>query len=359
MKWKLLLSVSVLGCLAVPAGVGIHAQTPTFASGTVSDPGTLAGGTFHQPVRLAASDDRDALVFGWSGAHRNMYRRELVTPMLGQRTFADRGTRQVEGSASNRANRVVYVITGRSEFGALDLGSGTFLPIGPVPTDLGGGLVPGLGGSLLSLSFNGNLTAIDPATGRTSVVGRTGLVDCSTPSSPCGPNSANAIGRLDGTLYATDFANNLYSVDAATGLATLIGPTGKIPPIDFVPFSANADGTLNVYSESLFSVRGRLYATFGTAALDPETGMATDVIAGALYEIDRQTGEATLIGPTDTHLTSVVNVSDTVYAFDAATRQVVLLDIATGVIMPITDLDRSIGVIAGATAAHPVQLGRR
>ena len=95
--------------------------------------------------------------------------------------------RASDESESAKRSHLVYVIAGGSQFGTLDLQSGTFLPIGPVPTDLGGGLVPGLGGSLLSLSFNGNLTEIDPATGRTSVVGRTGLVDCSTPSSPCDP----------------------------------------------------------------------------------------------------------------------------------------------------------------------------
>jgi hypothetical protein len=301
MKWRLLRSVSVLGVLAVPAGVGIQAQAPAFPSYTVT----------------------------------------------------------VEASTSKRANLVVYVITGGSQFGTVDLSSGTFLPIGPgIPPDLGGGLVPGPRGSLFTLSFTGNLVAIDPATGATSVVGPTGLGDCSTPSSPCGLNSANVIGRLDGSLYATDFANNLYSVDAATGTATLIGPTG-IDAITFVPFSANPDGTLNVYSESLFSFRGRLYATFGTAALNPKTGTATTVIPGALYEIDRRTGQATPISPTDTHLTSVVNVSDTVYAFDVATGQVVTLDVTTGQIMPVTDLDPTVGLVGGATPARPVQPGRQ
>jgi hypothetical protein len=325
MKPRLLCCVSVLGALTVAAGAGIQAHAPSFSGDTGSETATL----------------------------------DPATPRPNPPAFADRGTRQVETAASKRANLVVYVITGGSEFGAVDLSSGTFLPIGPgIPPDLGGGLVPGPRGSLLTLSFNGNLVAIDPATGATSVVGLTGLVDCSTPSSPCGLNSANVIGRLDGMLYATDFANNLYSVDAATGLATLIGPTG-MPPITFVPFSANADGTLNVYSESLFSVRGRLYATFGTAALNPETGTATDVIAGGLYEIDRKTGQGTPIGPTDTHLTSVVTVSDAVYAFDVARHQAVTLDVSTGHIAAFTDPGSVAGLIGGATPARPVQPGLR
>ena len=71
---------------------------------------------------------------------------------------------------------------------------------------MGDGLVPRPGTSLLSLGFAGNLVAIDPATGKTSVVGATGLGDCSTPASPCGPNSAHWIGYFDGKYYVTDFA---------------------------------------------------------------------------------------------------------------------------------------------------------
>jgi len=48
-------------------------------------------------------------------------------------------------------NLLVYVIAGFTfQFGSLDLSNGEFLPIGPgVPPDVGGGLVQGLGTSLL------------------------------------------------------------------------------------------------------------------------------------------------------------------------------------------------------------------
>src|SRR5689334_12157606 len=106
--------------------------------------------------------------------------------------------------ASASHSLLVYVITGNSQFGAVDLHSGKFLPIGPaLPTEVGGGLAQGPGKALLTLGFSGNLIGIDPVTGSSSVVGRTGLGDCTTPASPCGPNSANGIGRLHERLYAT------------------------------------------------------------------------------------------------------------------------------------------------------------
>ena len=249
-------------------------------------------------------------------------------------------------------SRLVYVIAGFTfQFGALDLSSGKFLPIGPgVPPDVGGGLVQGLGTSLLTLAFSGNLDAIDPFTGRTSVVGATGLRDCSVPGS-YDPNCANVIGRLGGSFYATDFANNLYWVDPATGAATLIGPTG-MPAVTVAPFSENPDGTFNVYSENLVSAHGRLYANFATATTDFVT--VTPVIPGALYQIDPSTGRATWIAPTDTNITAMVNLNDTVYAFDVYTNQVLTLDLTTGQTTPVSDVDPAVmSLIAGATPARP------
>ena len=73
--------------------------------------------------------------------------------------------RKGEDSASAHSRLLVYVITGGLQFGAVDLRSGTFLQIGPgLPPDVGAGLVPGRGKDLLTLSFSGNLVALDPAT---------------------------------------------------------------------------------------------------------------------------------------------------------------------------------------------------
>lgn len=263
---------------------------------------------------------------------------------------------------------LVYVIAGNTfQFGALDLRSGKFLPIGPgLPSDVGGGLVQGRGTSLLTLAFSGDLVAIDPFTGLTSVVGRTGLADCSVLASgsyPYDPNCPLVIGRLGGSFYATDFANNLYSVDPATGAATLIGPTG-MPEVKLAPFSQNPDGTFNVYSENFVSAHGKLYANFATATTDFVT--VTPNPDAALYEIDTSTGRATWIAPTDPNITAMVNVPiapnirtmvnvhDTVYAFDVYTNQVLTLDLTTGQTRPVSDVDAAVmHLIAGATPARP------
>jgi hypothetical protein len=165
----------------------------------------------------------------------------VTVPLFGRPQVPDsEAPRGGDTPASASHSLLVYVITGSSQFGAVDLHSGTFLPIGPsLPPEVGGGLVQGPGKALLTLGFSGNLVAIDPVTGITSVVGHTGLGDCTTPASPCGPNSANGIGRFDGAFYATDFANNLYSLNPKSGAVSLIGLTG-IPALPFSPLSVNA-----------------------------------------------------------------------------------------------------------------------
>jgi hypothetical protein len=273
------------------------------------------------------------------------YRRRVLPYSTAQR--AD------DQSVSAGERLLVYVITGGLQFGAVELRSGSFLPIGPgLPPDVGSGLIPGRGTHLLTLAFSGNLDAIDPATGKTSLVGATGLGDCSTPASPCQLNSANVIGRLDGRFYATDFANNLYSVDPVTGKAKLIGHTG-VPPLTFIPFSANPDGSVNVYGESLFSAHGKLYAYFATQAVNFATGAIRTLIPGALYQIDPSTGHTRFIAPTDSSLSSIVNVNGTVYGFDAAAGEVVTLDLTNGQTKVVSKVDAVAGVIVGATPAHP------
>jgi len=256
----------------------------------------------------------------------------------------------------------VYVITvapgglGVIGFGVMDAGSGGFVPIGPgfQPDQPGAGvgLVPGPGTSLLTLNFNGNLDAIDAARGTASTIGATGLRDCSMIGS-YDPLCANVIGKLDATVYVTDFAQNLYFVDQKTGKAKLIGPTG-VPPLTFAPATGNPDGSVNVYAESLFQARGALYAHYSASAINFETGAVTQLIPGAIYQIDRATGQTRLIAPTDSGLSNIVNVNDTIYGFDAFTGQVVTIDLTTGQTTVVAGMDPDASVIVGSTPARPV-----
>lgn len=256
--------------------------------------------------------------------------------------------------ASPGKSRLVYALTASFQFGALDLGSGTFLPIGPgLPGTVGDGLIAGPRTSLLSLGFDGNLIAIDPATGITSVVGPTGLGDCSTPASPCGPNSANWLGYFDGKYYAVDFAQNLYSLNPETGATQLIGPTG-IPPLTFAPFTQDADGvSFDVFGETLFSWQGKFYAYFTTVALNFATGTARVLIPGAIYQIDPKTGHTQFVASLPVGVSTLVNINDTIYGFDAINNQVLTVDVETGQSHVVSSLDPSVGALAGATPAHP------
>ncbi|MDQ2898915.1 MAG: PEP-CTERM sorting domain-containing protein [Acidobacteriota bacterium] len=248
------------------------------------------------------------------------------------------------------AGPIVYVVTGSQQFGTVDVGTGAFRQIGPnTPEAEVGGLLPGPNGSLLTLAGSGNLDSINPATGVTTVVGPTGLGDCSTPTSPCGPTSANAFGELAGKIYATDYHNNLYTVNPSTGHATLIGPTG-IPAVTFIPLSTpNPDGSLNFFGGALFGASGKLYATFDTGTVNFMTGVITPVIPENLYQIDPATGTTTLIGPTAFALDTVIDVNGTFYAFKNDTNQVVTLNLANGNTSFVSNLDPAAGLVFGAS----------
>jgi hypothetical protein len=245
------------------------------------------------------------------------------------------------------ADSMVYVVNGQ-QFGTLDLNTGAFSQIGPGTPEGADGLVPGPNGSLITLAFTGNLDSINPATGAVSLIGATGLADCSMPSSPCGPTSANSLGRLGGTIYATDLNNDLYTVNPVTGAATLIGPTG-IPAVPAIPDSTNPDGTFNAFDSSLFGAGGNLYATFDAIRINPSPFTVTPVISPDLYQINPLTGHATLIGPTALTLGAAADVNGTVYAFENMTSQVVTLNLTNGNTSFAGNFDPAAGIIDGAT----------
>jgi hypothetical protein len=126
-----------------------------------------------------------------------------------------------------------------------------------------------------------------------------------------------------------------------------------MPPLTFIPLSPNPDGTVNAYSESLFSAHGKLYANFATLTADFTTGTVKPVITDALYQINPETGHARPIAATDTNITATVNVNDVIYGFDPVLGQVVTINLTNGQTTPVTDVDSTAGLLVGATPARP------
>jgi hypothetical protein len=291
----------------------------------------------------------------------------LAVAQSSRSAVIEKSARQADCRHASPKHDVAFVVTAGYQFGTLDLRTGEFVPI-PVSPDLadlgiGNGLVQGSGRPVLSLAFSGDLDKINPFTGEAARIGATGLADCSAPGSYA-PSCANFIGQFDGRLFATDFAQNLYSVDPRDGTAKLIGPTG-VPPLTFAPFSENPDGSVNVYGESLFGSHGKLYAYFVTLALNFATGEFTIFPPGpAIYQIDPATGQTTKVASTDS-LSFMANVNDTIYGFDGGTGLVVTVDLATGHTKTVSvvhgaacDAGPPSCVIAGATAVRPLREGQ-
>ena len=249
------------------------------------------------------------------------------------------------------ADSLVYIVNGSQQFGTLNLATGAFQQIGPTLPEAGSfGLATAPNGSLVTFAYSSNLYSINPATGSPTLVGPTGLADCATPTSPCGPTSSATLGNFAGKIYATDFQNNLYDVNSVTGAATLIGATG-IPALPFVPGTQNLDGTVNLFDESFFAAGAKLYMTYDAFTFDfGSLTIVTIPIAPKLYQVDPSTGHATIVGPTDVGIGAVADVNGTYYAFNDITQQVSSLDLASGSTSSPRDFDPAAGVVQGAFA---------
>lgn len=251
------------------------------------------------------------------------------------------------------ADSLVYVVTDSQQFGTVDLNTGAFHQIGANTPEGQANLVAGPNGSLLSLTFSGNLESINPATGAVSVIGATGL-----------GGSAFDLAEVDGAVYATDLNNHLYSVNTATGAAHLIGPTG-------IPAAPLSDPNA-VFDESLYGFSGKLYATFD--AFDLPVSSPGVITSPGLYQIDPSTGVATLVGSTMLGLSASVDVNNTFYAFheglsDASCvgpapvpcrsdAQVFTLNLANGNTDFVTEVDPNATAILGAAPVpEPISFG--
>jgi PEP-CTERM motif len=207
------------------------------------------------------------------------------------------------------------------------------------------------GGTLLTLTGSGNLVAINPSTGASSVVGSTGL-----------GGNVNALGHLRTTLYATDLNNNLYTVSPTTGLATPVGATG-IPADPTIPFTTNPDGSFNLTDETLFGVDGKLYATFDAFALGTDGYTTTVQVSPALWEIDPTTGAATHLSSIPLHLLTIFDANGTLSAFQGFPTpdnpfpgpeiDLVAFHLSDGTTSFVGKVDSAAGPILGATPAVP------
>jgi len=254
-----------------------------------------------------------------------------------------------------RAGSLVYIESDGGAFGTLNLQTGALQQIGPGLTDVGTGLVQQANGSLLTLGYDGTLDSINPVTG-VETIGPQVLGDCSNyPLSPCGPNSALAFGSLSGSLYATDFAGNLYTINPVTGQATKVGSTG-LAKVNFVPgFPNPATGTWTGVDESLFTAGGKLFANEDFVTINPNSPnpVVGIVLADDIYQIDTATGQATLVAPTLTPLNAFVNENGTEYGFDGNVGEVVSLNVTNGNWATVSTYDPTVGPISGAAPVVP------
>ncbi len=252
----------------------------------------------------------------------------------------------------------VYVISagisGDGVFGTIDLTTGAYNPIGPTEPDGYFGMATGPNGALYSLNYVGQLDQIDPVTGAFTRIGATGLQPCLLPSPACGPTSVFDLGSINGKLFATDFSNSVYSVNPATGAATLLAKNSGIPAPPFTPGTQNPDGTFNLMDQAIWSAGGKLYATDDAFIYNFANSTVEAIsVAPKLYSIDPTTGLATVIGSTDLGIGAATNVNGITYAFNDLTTQIETIDLLTGGATPIGNFDPAAEVLQGASPVTP------
>ena len=275
-------------------------------------------------------------------------------------------------AASANAAPFVYVVTLSQQFGTIDLANGKFQPIGNGTPDGLTNLMWLTDESLLSLATTGSdagyLAKIDPATGE-----ETALRPITYNGQPLGLNAFD-LAEVRGRLYVTDFSNNLYSVDLATGNATRVGANGGttgMRPDPNIPLTFNTDGTFNLCDEGLYGFAGKLYATFDSYAIDPNAtppSRAHEYLYPYLWQIDPLTGAATFIANTDWQLSAIVEAKGKFYAFRVvidgfnftfgfpiAHAELVSLDQKTGKTQKLADIDPSLGPIFGAAPVRSLR----
>jgi hypothetical protein len=207
------------------------------------------------------------------------------------------------GSGVASADPFTFAVTDTGLFGSLDLGTGAFTQIGgPHP-----GAYAGLGnladGTLVAVDGANNFVQIDRTTGVVTTIGPTGI------------SAVVSASLTTGQQFAIDNLNRLFQINPATGAATLVGPTG-IP------------GITGGFANALGGNATSLYYIYEQTGPPP--------ISSTLYQIDPNTGLATLIGPTGTAGLAGAGFADgTFFAYSSdfpspTTHRIFAIDLGTG-----------------------------
>lgn len=174
------------------------------------------------------------------------------------------------GTASMLADNLAYMSDEFGNFGTVDLNTGVFSPVGNSGMGFTGLAVEN--GKIYATSYNGlfsTLYTLNPANGSPTVVGSASGV------------AFVKFGSTTSGLYGVGSDTNLYSINATTGAATLIGPTG-LGIGYFVALSNNA-GTL-YYADSLQTSNNFYTLNTSTGAATVVGGMGTYGINALVQE---------------------------------------------------------------------------
>jgi hypothetical protein len=168
---------------------------------------------------------------------------------------------------SLRADPMAYMAARGGDFGIIDLGTGAFSLLGNSGQTLAGlGVV---NGSLYGSSYREGVTTlytVNSANGSLSPVGSANA-DC------------DDFGSTANQLFMVDTSANLYSIDAATGGATLVGSTG----LSLAGLWCNlSTGGTNLY----FSCGSQLYTLATNTGAATLIGTMGDLQVGALLAQD-------------------------------------------------------------------------
>lgn len=195
------------------------------------------------------------------------------------------------------AQSTIYALTQSGIFGTLNLSNGTFTQISTPGFEPAG--LAGLGGNLFAAPYPSNtLYEVNLSNGNFATIGS-------------GTADYYDFGGTTTGLYAIGTDQNLYSVNAATGASTLIGPTG----LGSGGYQSLSGGGTALYTavpdtSGQFTLLYSVNTTTGAATEIGNTGIAADVssigfafgqlyaadISGNYYTLNTSTGAATLIG---------------------------------------------------------------